>query len=68
MRVLRKYNPAREGHYLLEELPAGAHFRIRDGRVFSKEAKLRKRYKCRELVTGTYYLFSPVYEVEVVKN
>jgi hypothetical protein len=68
MRVLRKYNPLREGYCLLEELPAGAMFRIRDGRVFSKEAKLRKRYKCRELVTGTYYLFSPVYEVEIVKN
>jgi SprT protein len=68
MRVLRKYNPVREGHCLLEELPAGAMFRIRDGRVFSKEAKLRKRYKCRELVTGTYYLFSPVYEVEIIKN
>ena len=68
MRVLRKYNPAREGHCLLEEVPAGAHFRIRDGRTFSKEAKLRKRYKCRELVTGTYYLFSPVYEVEMIKN
>jgi hypothetical protein len=68
MRVLRKYNPVREGHCLLEELPAGAAFRIRDGRVFSKEAKLRKRYKCRELGTGTYYLFSPVYEVEIVKN
>jgi SprT protein len=68
MRVLRKYNPVREGHCLLEELPSGAHFRIRDGRMFSKEAKLRKRYKCRELVTGTYYLFSPVYEVEMIKN
>lgn len=67
MRVLRKYNPTREGHCLLEELPEGAHFRIRDGRTFSKEAKLRKRYKCRELVTGTYYLFSPVYEVEIIK-
>lgn len=68
MRVLKKYDPAREGYCLLEELPAGAHFRIRDGRIFSKDAKLRKRYKCRDLVTGTYYLFSPVYEVEVVKN
>ncbi|MFZ9695110.1 MAG: SprT-like domain-containing protein [Chitinophagaceae bacterium] len=68
IRVLRKYNPAKEGHCLLEELSVGAMFRIRDGRVFSKEAKLRKRYKCREQVTGTYYLFSPVYEVEIVKN
>lgn len=64
IRVLRKYDPPKAGHCLLEELPAGALFRIRDGRTFYKESKLRKRYKCREQVTGIYYLFSPVYEVE----
>jgi hypothetical protein len=50
----------------LEELPAGAQFRIKDGRIFRKEALLRKRIKCKELKTGNYYLFSPVYEVEKV--
>ena len=64
IRVLRKYDPQKDGHCLLEELPAGALFKIRDGRTFYKESKLRKRYKCREQVTGIYYLFSPVYEVE----
>jgi predicted SprT family Zn-dependent metalloprotease len=68
VRALRKYDPFREGHCLLEELPAGALFSIRDGRVFKKEAKLRKRYKCREQVSGTYYLFSPVYEVLIVNS
>lgn len=66
IRVLRKYDPPKDGHCLLEELPSGAMFKIRDGRIFLKESKLRKRYKCREQVTGTYYLFSPVYEVEKI--
>jgi hypothetical protein len=66
MRVLRQYDPPKENHFFLEELPAGAQFRIMDGRIFRKEALLRKRIKCKELKTGNYYLFSPVYEVEKV--
>jgi len=64
MRVLRQYDPPKQNHVFLEELPAGASFRIKDGRIFRKEALLRKRYKCKELKTGSYFLFSPVYEVE----
>jgi hypothetical protein len=64
LRVLRRYDPQRDGHLLVEELPAGARFRLRDGRVFQKGERLRKRYKCTELLTGKGYLFSPVYEVE----
>lgn len=66
IRVLRKYDLPKAGHCLLEELPAGALFKIRDGRIFYKDAKLRKRYKCQEQATGVYYLFSPVYEVEKI--
>lgn len=66
MRVLRQFDPPKENHLFLEELPAGAPFRIKDGRIFRKEALLRKRFKCRELKTGNYFLFSPVYEVEKI--
>jgi len=64
MRVLRQYDQPKENHLFLEELPAGAFFKIKDGRVFRKEALLRKRFKCKEVKTGNYFLFSPVYEVE----
>lgn len=64
MRVLRQYDPPKENYFFLEELPTGSSFRIKDGRIFRKEALLRKRFKCKELKTGNYYLFSPVYEVE----
>lgn len=63
LRVLRNYNDRKDGHYLLEELPEGSIFSIKDGRQFKKKEKLRKRFKCEEVRTGKLYLFSPVYEV-----
>jgi SprT protein len=63
LRVLRRYDANNNGHKLLEELPAGAIFRIHDGRVFQKGVQLRKRFQCTELSTKKVYLFSPVYEV-----
>ena len=66
LRVLRKYDKNSNGHNLVEEVADGRLFRLKDGRVFRKEEKLRKRFKCTEVKTGKIYLFSPVYEVEVV--
>lgn len=68
MRVLRKYDLKRSSHIMLEELPPSALFRIDDGRLFEKGEKLRKRFKCKELQSEKYYLFSPIYEVEVVNG
>lgn len=65
LRVLRRYDPAKEDHRLVEEIPAGHCFRTPDGRVFQKGEKLRKRYRCTEVATGRVYLFSGVYEVKV---
>jgi SprT protein len=67
MRVLRKYDPKAEGQLLVEEVPAQGLFRMKDGRIFKKGEKLRKRYRCEELDTKKVYLFSPVYEVELVR-
>ncbi|MFZ1855894.1 MAG: SprT-like domain-containing protein [Chitinophagaceae bacterium] len=64
LRVLRKYDAKESLHRLIEELPANTLFRIKDGRVFQRGEKLRKRFKCKEVKTGKLYLFSPVYEVE----
>jgi SprT protein len=65
LRVLRKYDAKGSSHLLVEELVAGAVFRIKDGRTFRKGEKLRKRFKCIEITTGKIYLFSPVYEIEL---
>lgn len=68
LRVLRKYDTGNEGLQLVEDLLPGAVFRIKDGRVFRRGEKLRKRYKCLEVATGKLYLFSPVYEVKEVMH
>jgi hypothetical protein len=67
MRVLRNYDEKEEGHVLIEEIPAHGLFKTKDGRTFKKGEKLRKRYRCQEVGTTKVYLFSPVYEVELVK-
>lgn len=66
LRILRKYDEKESHHRLVEEIPLNGLFRTNDGRVFKKEEQLRKRFKCTEVKTGKVYLFSPVYEVEVV--
>ena len=66
IRVLRKYDDKRSHHRLVEEIPENGIFRCDNGRVFKRGEKMRKRFKCIEVNTGRVYLFSPVYEVEVV--
>jgi SprT protein len=68
LRVLRKYDTNESDHRLVEEISFNALFRLNDGRVFQKGEKLRKRFKCKEVSTGKLYLFSPVYEVEVMSR
>jgi hypothetical protein len=65
MRILRKYDPAKEGYCLVEELTIGSLFVIKDNRIFRRGEKVRKRIKAVELSTGKVYLFSPVYEVKL---
>jgi hypothetical protein len=64
IRVLRKYDKTAPHQKLVEEILPGEKFRTPDGRIFEKGAKLRKRFKCRDISNGKEYLFSPVYEVE----
>ncbi len=67
LRVLRKYDVAKNDVHLLEELPKGSLFKLDDGRIFEKGERLRKRFRCKEKKTGLVYLFSPVYEVKLVQ-
>jgi SprT protein len=65
LRVLRNYDIKKTGAYLVEQLPDGSEFMIKGGRSFRKGEKIRKRYKCIEIATGKWYLFSGVYEVMI---
>ena len=66
MRVLRRYDQRPEYIVTVEELPKGALFEIRGGRVFRRGDVLRKRIQCMEQGTGKLYLFSPLYEVRKI--
>ncbi|MRG47227.1 hypothetical protein GFS24_19050 [Chitinophaga sp. SYP-B3965] len=68
MRVLKRYDRQKENHYLVEQLPLGQLFKTKDGRVFRKGERIRKRYRCEEVPSKKVYLFSPVYEVELVSE
>jgi hypothetical protein len=66
LRALGRYDKRREGVCLIEELPENSLFSISKGRIFKKGAKLRTRFKCQEVATGKWYLFSSVYEITVI--
>lgn len=68
LRVLHRYDEKKEGTHLVEQIPAGALFVIKGGRVFKRGEKVRKRYKCTEVDTGKVYLFSAVYEISVLQH
>ena len=67
-RSLRKYDAPKESIHTVEKLPIKALFKLKDGRIFRKEEKLRKRYKCIEVNSKRVYLFSPVAEVEHIED
>lgn len=65
LKTLRRYDAGTTGK-LVEELLPETFFKTHDGKIFKKGEKVRKRFKCVEVKTGRLYLFSPVYEVEIV--
>jgi len=64
VRVLRNYDAPALRKPSVEDLAIGDRFIIRDGRIFERGEKLRKRIKCFELPLRRIFLFSPLYEVE----
>jgi len=67
LRTLKAYDIKNNSSFFVESLPEGALFKTHDGRVFKKGEKMRKRFRCTEVATKRVYLFSPVYEVEVIR-
>jgi hypothetical protein len=66
LRVLNNYDEKKPGTHLVENLPEGTHFKIKGDRVFKKGNKIRTRYNCIEIKTGKLYMFSAVYEVQLI--
>jgi hypothetical protein len=63
LRALKLYDTKSTNLVMVESLPPDALFKTGDGKIFKKDEKVRKRFKCVEVKTGKLYLFSPVYEV-----
>lgn len=68
LRVLQQYDPPKAGVLLVEAVPEGALFRIKGNRIFRRGEKIRKRYNCEEVATRKRYLFSGMYEVQLVEE
>ena len=66
LRTLKTYDLHPSQLVFVDTVPSGALFKTHDGKVFRKGEKVRKRIKCEEVKTRRIYLFSPVYEVEVI--
>lgn len=65
LRVLKKYDEQKTT-VLLEDIPNGSRFSYNSTRIFIKEERIRKRFKCKELKTGKLYLFNPLTEVVII--
>lgn len=62
-RVLQRYDvdaPDQAGEVHVENIPDGGHFMLRNGRVFRRMKRLRKRFLCVEIATQRNYVFSPI--------
>jgi SprT protein len=68
LRVLKTYDKNNKHLKMVEQIPSNSIFKTADGKIFQKGQRLRKRYQCVELSTKKLYLFSPVYEVEIVSE
>jgi len=69
LRVLRRYDKGKNANKkLVEEIEPGNLFSTDDGRIFRRGDQLRKRIRCLEVKTGKIYLFSPVFDVNPLKQ
>ncbi len=62
-KTLKNYDRKQEAIVTIDTLEFQQYFSIKSGRVFQKQEKLRKRYKCLEVSTQRIYLFHPIAEV-----
>ena len=65
-RVLQRYDP--EQVLTLESLEEGSIFKLPNGKVFKKGARIRKRYRCIRIDDRRVYLVNPLVKVELVES
>lgn len=66
-KTLKRYDAVVTGAMTVDTLPVNTIFKLKNGRSFRKEAKIRKRFRCVEIGTGAVYLFNPMAEVFIVE-
>lgn len=66
LRTLKLYDED-SNQVFLEYLPYKSTFLYND-KLFEKGERIRKRFRCKELLKGTVYLFDPLAEVELLDN
>ena len=59
--MARKYNLTKS--FTISDISEGDDFLLKNGKVFMKGEKLRKRFRCIEKKTQKVYLFHPLAEV-----
>ena len=64
LRTLKLHDESTDTIFI-EHLPHNAVFLYNQSRVFQKGERIKKRYKCKEISTGSIYLFSPLAEVQL---
>ena len=64
--ILKNYD--KNPKQTIDEIPNGSIFSTVNGQQFMKIEKLRKRYKCKEIVSEKIYLFSPLAIVNILHN
>lgn len=62
-RTLKKFDKQANQIFTVEMIPDKSHFKLSNGRIFQKQEKVRKRYKCLELNSNKIYLFHPIAEI-----
>ncbi len=67
LKTLKSYDED-EGQIFVEYLPHKTLFIYNNGKVFEKGERIRKRFRCIEISTGTVYLFNPLTEVEIFEK
>jgi SprT protein len=67
LRTLKSYDE-NSGQVFLEYLPYKSVFLYNGTKVFQKGEKIRKRFRCIEISSGTVYLFNPLTEVELFES
>jgi len=68
LRILKRYDDKNDGKIFIETLPHKTVFKYNGERLFEKGERIRTRYRCKEIATGSIYLFHALAEVELLQT